>query len=91
MTKRVIQFAGRLKSCHHADAVNQNSCNAQSLPVDKKTSRRFKKLVKKVTVMPQRLDSQLPLEPVFEAETDLHPDLLKANPKRAVTAAVISN
>jgi hypothetical protein len=47
----------------------------------KTTSRRFNKLVKKVTVMPQRLDSQLPLEPVFEPATDLHQDLLKAKPK----------
>jgi len=46
-----------------------------------KASRRFKKLIKKITVMPQRLDSQLPLEPVFEPTTDLHPDLLKSNPK----------
>ena len=31
--------------------------------------------------MPQRLDSQLPNEPAFESATDLHTDLLKANPK----------
>ncbi len=44
-------------------------------------SRRFDKLVKKVTIMPHRLDAQQPLEPVFESTTDLHPDLLKAQPK----------
>ena len=49
-----------------ADAVNQNWCDVQSLPADKNTSKRFNKLVKNVTVMPQRLDSQLPLEPVCE-------------------------
>jgi len=48
---------------------------------DKNTSRRFNKLVRKVTVMPQRLDRQLPNEPVFEPATDLRPNLLKANPK----------
>jgi len=47
----------------------------------KNSSTRFNSLVKKVTVMPQRLDSQLPLEPVFDPATDLHPDLHKANPK----------
>jgi len=48
------------------DAVNQNRCDVQSQPADKNRSKRFNKLVKNVTVMPQRLDSQLPLEPVFE-------------------------
>lgn len=51
------------------------------MDADKNTSRRFNKLLKKLTVMPQRLDSQLPLEPVFEPATDLHSDLLKASPK----------
>ena len=64
-----------------ADMDNQNQYDIQPLPTDKNTSRRFNKLIKKVTVMPQRLDSQLPLEPVFEPATDLHPNLLKANPK----------
>jgi Ni,Fe-hydrogenase III component G len=41
----------------------------------------FQELVKNVTVMPQRLDSQLPHEPVFDPATDLYPDLLKAEPK----------
>ena len=51
------------------------------MDADKSPSRRFNKLLKKITVMPQRLDSQLPLEPVFDPATDLHSDLLKANPK----------
>ena len=62
------------------DTVKQIGCDDQTLPDDKNTSKRFNKLVKKVTVMPQRLDSQLPLEPVFDPATDLHPDLHKANP-----------
>jgi hypothetical protein len=45
------------------------------------TKRVFQKLVKNIAIMPQRLDSQLPHEPVFDPVTDLHPDLLKANPK----------
>jgi len=45
------------------------------------TKRVFQKLVKNVAVMPQRLDSPLPNEPVFDPATDLQPDLLKANPK----------
>ena len=63
------------------DTVKQIGCDDQTLPDDKNTSKRFNKLVKNVTVMPQRLDSQLPLEPVFDPATDLHPDLHKANPK----------
>ena len=61
-----------------AGAVNQSRGGIRSLPADKK---KFNKLVRKVTVMPQRLDGQLPNEPVFESATDLHPGLLKAKPK----------
>ena len=38
-------------------AVNQNRCDVQSQPADMNISKRFNKLVKNVTVMPQRLDS----------------------------------
>jgi hypothetical protein len=65
----------------NAEGDNQNRFGGQPLPADKNTSRRFNKLIKKVAIMSQRLDSQLPLEPVFEPASDLHPDLLKANPK----------
>lgn len=51
------------------------------MDADKNTSTRFDKLIRKVTIMPQRLDSQLPNEPVFEPVSDLHPSLLEANPK----------
>jgi hypothetical protein len=42
----------------------------------------FDKLVRKISALPIRIDSPLASEPVFDAVTDLYPDLLEADPKR---------
>jgi len=38
-------------------------------------------MVRNVTVIPPQIENPLPLEPVFDAATDLHPGLLEARPK----------
>jgi hypothetical protein len=53
----------------------------RSPPGDTSLSGRFDGLVRNVTVTSPRIDKPLPLEPAFDAATDLHPGLLEARPK----------
>ena len=65
-----------------ADALGQPGRDDPSPPADTTLTRQFNSLVRNVSVMPPRLDSPLPLEPVFDAVTDLHPYLHDADPRR---------
>lgn len=64
------------------NATDQSGRADQSPHTDTSLIRQFNSLVRNVSVMPPRVDSPLPAEPVFDAATDLHPDLLQANPRR---------
>jgi hypothetical protein len=64
-----------------ANAPDQPGRDNQSPPTDTFLTRQFDSLVRNITVMPPRIENPLPLEPVFDAATDLRAGLLVARPK----------
>jgi hypothetical protein len=64
-----------------ANAPDQRGRDDQSPPTDTSLTRQFNNLVRNVAVMPPRIDNPLPLEPEFDAATDLRPGLLETRPK----------